>query len=286
MAPYRCLRQSPGDGLCQSRPDSPALHDSFNVLHRNIRGFLSHRAEFEVVLALHDSPGFVCLTETLLDSSILHPSLTGYELVSRLDRRGGRSGGGIACFAKTEVARRIVHIADSDDFERSWLIIHSDHGKILLGVWYRPPAYGELSSILALKSELALHMDGCMGVVLVGDMNVHHSGWLRHSKGITPEGRCLHKICLEHGLVEHTLEPTRGKYLLDLTLSDIPDTIQSFVRPGVSDHQIVLCHVALHVRPSVNVRREGFQYSKARWTKLCEAFGDKDWHAILNPNDA
>ena len=256
------------------------------MLHHNIRGFLSHRAEFEVVLDLLDRPGFVCLTETLLDSSVPRASLTGYSLVSRLDRRGGKSGGGIAVFARCDLALRIVHIADSAEFERSWHIVHTDHGRMLLAVWYRPPAYGDLASIFGLKSELLLYRDDCMGAMVVGDMNVHHSGWLGHAKGITPEGRCLHKICLENGLAERTTKPTRGRYLLDLTLTDLPTTIHTSVHQGVSDHRIVLCSVLLHVSPPVAISRVGFQYSEAKWKGLNESLRNKDWRMILNTYDA
>ena len=258
-----CPRQPRGNGLRQSRPQLPSLHDSFVVLHHNIRGFLSHHAEFEMVLASHGYPAFVCLVETFLDSSMLHPTLSGYELVSRRDRGSDRFGGGVAVFAKSSLAARIVHLDDSAVCERSWHIIHSDHGGILLGVWYRPPAYGEVASICSLERELAANKRGCIGTLLVGDMNVHHSGWLSHSKGVTPEGRSLYKVCVENGLVERSARPTRGKYLLDLSLTDIPGTVVTSIHSGVSDHHIVLCDVMLKVSPSIQVRREGFIFSRA-----------------------
>ena len=83
------------------------------------------------------------ITETFLDASTKTLALVGYELVSRLDRRiGFPKSGGIALFVREEFVDRLVHVADSEIRERSWHVLHSDIGPVLLGLWYRPPCYG------------------------------------------------------------------------------------------------------------------------------------------------
>ena len=48
-----------GDGLCESSPSSPFALTSFIILQHNMRGFVSHRAEFEAHLQLLGNPVFV-----------------------------------------------------------------------------------------------------------------------------------------------------------------------------------------------------------------------------------
>ena len=108
-----------GDGLCESSPSSPFALTSFTTLQHNMRGFVSHRAEFEAHLQLLGNPIFVGLTGTLLNPSVKSPSLSGYSLISRLDRRDGRQGGGIAFYALNSAVNSIVHVGDSPDYERS-----------------------------------------------------------------------------------------------------------------------------------------------------------------------
>ena len=99
----------------------------------------------------------VGITETWLDESVSTPSLAGYTLISRLDRRDGRQGGGVMLFARSDAAHTVVHIADSLESERSWHIFHSDTGPVSICLWYRPPRFGETDSsqrVLFLSSLL------------------------------------------------------------------------------------------------------------------------------------
>ena len=172
----RSVRRQPrGGGLCQSRPEPPLNLDGFTLLHLNIRGFISHRAELEAHLAMHCYPTFVGITETLLDQSAVSIQLSGYTLISRLDRRTSRRGGGIAFFARNDSSNFVVHMGDSDLFERSWHILHCNHGPLLIGLWYQPPAYGEIASIKSLSDEIQTHCPSTIGTLLLGDMNVHQA---------------------------------------------------------------------------------------------------------------
>ena len=96
------------------------------LVHVNLRGFLSHSAELSAHLDLLDRPHFLGCTETLLDASVKHISLPGYLLAHRLDRRGGKCGGGIAFFARSDLASSVAHVGDSLDFERSWFVLHTN----------------------------------------------------------------------------------------------------------------------------------------------------------------
>ena len=138
-------------------------------------------------------------TETLLDESVEQVTLAGYTLLSRRDRRDGRKGGGVLFFVKDEHKSCVNLLEHSENSERSWHLVHSSHGPLLLGLWYRPPDKGEVRSILSLEEEWGKHEDSCVGTLLFGDFNVHQESWLVHSTGNTPEGSALHWFCSEHG---------------------------------------------------------------------------------------
>ena len=225
-------------------------------------------------------PMLVALAETLLDASSPNIALTGYALVSRLDRRG-QQGGGIALFARTDEAAIAVHTCDSVLHERSWHLLHTDVGLISLGLWHRPPSYSEAASISDLRSEIAACSES-IGILIVGDMNVHNIGWLQLSQGASAAGRRLCQVCSELDLQECTAAPTRGPYLLDLTLSDFGRCITTTVLQGVSDHSMALCSCAFPLSAASPLQRHCFVYSRAKWEDLRLELNGYDWHRLLN----
>ena len=82
-------------------------------------------------------PAIVCLGETFSDKGIENVALEGYVVVGRRDRDDGRICGGVIAFARRDVAANVAHLHRSVEAERFWLVIHTDQGPYLLGVWYR-----------------------------------------------------------------------------------------------------------------------------------------------------
>ena len=60
-----------------------------------------------------------------------------------------------------------------------------------------------------------------IGTLIMGDLNIRQQSWLVHSSGNTPEGEALRNICDDYALLQLIKQPTRGKYLLDLCLTDL-----------------------------------------------------------------
>ena len=111
-------------------------------------------------------------------------------------------------------------------------------------------------AIESLRVELKSYESKVIGVLLVGDFNVHHCKWLRFSNANTSSGELLHEICQEFGLRQHVKEPTHGKYLLDLVISDFPQTTLKL--PGMlADHKRVLVSVSLAISSPHELRRRG-----------------------------
>ena len=223
----------------ESVQDNPSEHDGddpqdpceagsvfkdLSVLQCNIRGFISHRAELEGQLRLLPaSPALICVNETFLDDSVDDDQLWlgGYKLASRRDRSDGREGGGVLCFVADRYATQVALCEHSDAHERSWHTIHSDIGPVLCGIWYRPPCHGEVASITACDEEWRRLSGNFVATILVGDLNVHHTRWLRHSSSVSVEGTSLYRFCMASGFKQFVKHPTRGENLLDLIISDL-----------------------------------------------------------------
>ena len=153
--------------------------------------------------------------------------------------------------------------------------MHFDQGIILVGNFYRPPdAYAE--SIESLRVELKSYESKVIGVLLMGDFNVHHCKWLRFSNANTSSGELLHEVCQEFGLLQHVKEPTRGNYLLDLVISDFPQTIVK-LSGMLADHKVVIASVPLAVSEAVILRRRGWDFKHARWHAFKTELRNTDW---------
>ena len=81
---------------------------------------------------------------------------------------------------------------------------------------------------------------------MLGDLNVHSIRWLTHSARESIEGRLLCEISDQLGLRQFVKEPTRGKHILDLVFTDVPDCT---ARPGaaVADPKSVLTQVKFKI---------------------------------------
>ena len=64
-----------------------------------------------------------------------------------------------------------------------------------MGCWYRPPNIGNIDGIDEIKSEIAKHRANAIGIILIGDMNVHSIHWLRHSARESIEAKRLRGVC-------------------------------------------------------------------------------------------
>ena len=156
--------------------------------------------------------------------------------------------------------------------ERSWVIVHSDHGPYVIGCLCRPPAPGEIDSFRSLKEELHTHSAKAVGSVVLGVLNVHHRRWLKFSNRNRWEGEELCSICKE--LIR---EPTRGEHLLDLVLSSVPEMKTEVLlfdcRPQTRD-----CYVEALVAISCRGWTQGvWRYRQADWERLRDMLDDTCW---------
>ena len=265
----------------------PPVDTRFTIFLLNPRGLTrKNLASVDALVVSLGRPDYVAINETWLDRTTLSCNLSGYHCVSRLDRRFAlrTDRGGIALFARDGVEANIVHVGDSSVDERSWHIIHSDSGPILVCNWYRRPDAGETASIRRFEDEYAVHSRNAVSCIVLGDLNCHNVEWLKFSSQNTPEGRELEEICCTNGLSQHVSAPTRGPYLLDLVLSNLASGIRCRTVAGIhgDDHHGVLTAVNVSIPSSEPVRRQVYNFRKADWSKLKRLLRAKNWCDILS----
>ena len=131
--------------------DAVEQHSSEKVFlsHANLDGFKTHGIDIETELELLPAkPEMVLLNETKTDEGDLSLKLTGYHLLSRRDR--STNGGGIAVFVRCDIQNQITQVETSEDWERTWSIMHTRDGPYLVCCWYRPPKE-HVAGIIAMR---------------------------------------------------------------------------------------------------------------------------------------
>ena len=171
---------------------------------------------------MKEKPFLVTLNDTFLSKAVEHVELEGYQLLARRDREG-QWGGGVLVFVLDEYAPRVTLVEKSEVAERIWAMVHSDRGPYLICCGYRPPSPSNVETIKSFEAEYLKHKAGAVGLFTLGDLNVHSVRWLTHSARESVEGRLLRNHSDQLGLRQLVTEPTRGKYLVDLVLTDVPD---------------------------------------------------------------
>ena len=86
----------------------------------------------------------------------------------------------------------------------------------------------------------------------------------------------MRNLCDEAGLQQLVREPTRGKLLLDLALTDIDD-VKCKVLTKVADHKGLGITLTLPVPLVATPVRRVWQYRDADWDGLREALNSQDW---------
>ena len=83
-------------------------------------------------------------------------------------------------------------------------------------------------------------------------------------------------------------KPTRGKYLLDLVLTDMAAAISTQVSAGISDHNSILSRLELRPPTTAQISRVCHDYARADWNGLLAYLQKMNWsqHMPLDDPDA
>jgi len=247
-----------------------------SVYSVNIQCLLARVQELNYQLELHQ-PHVVLIQETWLDDSTEAVKIPNYNVVSRRDRKKTANRGGILTLQRHDF-NGLVHIKDCELEERSWHFLRLGFDTILVANWYRPGATVH-DGFVNLYAEMAEYWYEISGVVIAGDLNIHHKKWLRHSNGDTTVGADLKTLCEFHGMNQLVREPTRKEYLLDLVCTDIFRATVA-VLPLIADHKSVLTKLPLPEILEKKVEREVWILAKADWKQLQNKLLEFDWKRL------
>ena len=178
-----------------------------------------------------------------------------------------------------EYAPRVTLVEKSEAAERIWAMVPSDRGPYLIYCWYKPPSPGNVETIKSFHAEYRKHKDGAAGVFVLGDLNVRSIRWLTHPARESVEGRLLCDISDQLGLRQIVKEPTRGKYILDLVPTDVPDCT---AKPGaaVADHKSVLTRVQFKIPETASHNREVWHFSEADRERVASDIEEANWEFL------
>ncbi len=123
------------------------------------------------------------------------------------------------------------------------------------------------------------HRKHAVHTTILTDANVHNARWLRYSAGPSTEGTELRNICYDLNLEQRITQPTRGEYLLDLVLTDVPH-LHTSVEAEIADHRVVLASLAIEAPCPAEGEREVWHFANADWVCMCEQFAETDWAFI------
>ena len=210
--------------------------------------------------------------------------MEGYELVARKDNGTKAHGGGVLVYVDTKVAARVTFMGESKEADRVWVMFHSSQGPYLLGAWYRAPSAQVDDSLTSLQSEMDIHGASALGILLVGDMNVHHSRWLG-SCSTTAAGEALRGIAADCSLMQLVRGATHEHgNRLDLVLTSMPDIATAVVGQRVTDHNMILTRLRLQVPKAELVHRRVHNFNRADWDRLVDSIEEDDWCGLEDPS--
>ena len=287
---FRALEPQNAEFVDEFVPKDVAPGSSWVIWHANVQGLRSKTVQIEARIKLATKPPQVlCFNETFLDHSVGDVTITNFTLIARRDRRTGQ-GGGVCIYVANDVAVNVTPMQVSEAAERLWCMLHADKGPYLVCAWYRPGDAGQ-ASIESCEKEHEKLSQEALGTLLVGDLNVHHIGWLGHSSETTSCGRRMQLAASQMGLRQIVRDPTRSvvqengeihqAHLLDVALTDIPGT-KARVTPKIGDRKVVEVTLSLPVPETITTERYVWNFASADWERLQVMLQDADWTEVGN----
>ena len=164
----------------------------------NRRKLLKRRAELEARLK-NSNVDILCLQETWAAEDIKAIPISGSHIIGKLDRTSGprKSFGGVAVYARGYLAD-IALVQDITKAERMWCAAYKHRGaasgKLV-------PSAGRKRHVNSEPAKRDLRLRGdSNGLILLGDVNVHHTRWLQFSNSDTGICECFWDECKDFGL--------------------------------------------------------------------------------------
>lgn len=216
------------------------------------------------------------LTEDVTNSELSFPPSF---VLFRKDRMGCRGGGVI--IAIKEIYQPSLLPLDSP-LEIVWVSSYFDHIHCIIGACYRPPDSRQdfVELLQEAIDSIFLKFPNCF-LILGGDFNYPSINWSTLSVPVHPnrhEQLSFLRLLNYHNLQQLVQEPTRGNNILDLIITNHPDSTKVQILEEISDHRAVHCTLPLPHANKTNVRKDIFNYARAdtdKLNRLLQSFSDE-----------
>ena len=123
-------------------------------------------------------------------------------------------------------------------------------------------------------------------IYLLGDINIHHRRYLRHSDRNTQEGEILFDIMADFSIVETLKGPTRGSYLLDLVLTNAPHLVSNSIVQKFADHSCVVSKIEITAPKTHDVVRKVRDWKRVNWERLNAEYSLINWKSLIEKTPA
>ena len=229
--------------------------NTLHVVNINFQSVLSKKAELHHLID-STKPDIIIGTETWLHDGIrtqeFLPEDLGY-CIYRCDRKKGSDhhGGVLICVTKWLISDPVPEL--ETDCEILWVKRNLvGVNSLLVGAFYRPHMQDD-KAIEQLNLSLQGLNRSNATVWLAGDFNAPHINWsipgvIQGFPQATIHKELL-KVIQDNGLENVVLEPTRGKNILDLFLTNHPSKVnQVEIMLQISDYSTVFVEVNLKAK--------------------------------------
>ncbi|KAG6928006.1 hypothetical protein G0U57_008907, partial [Chelydra serpentina] len=202
--------------------------------------------------------------------------MDGYKLF-RKDRQG-RKGGGVALYVREQYDCSELQYETAEKPESLWITFRSvsNKGNVVVGVCYRPPDQGDEVDEAFFRQ--LTEVTRSQALVLMGDFNHPDICW-ESNTAVHRQSRKFLESVGDNFLVQVLEEPTRGKALLDLLLTNREEIVEEAIvdgNLGGSDHEMVEFRILTQGRKESS-RIQSLDFRKADFDSLRELMGKVPW---------
>ena len=261
------------------------LDDHLSLLVTNAFGLVSKLGEFQHTLMTH-LPDIAVVTETKFTPekcSAADSTFPGYSSPIRRDRTA--HGGSVAVWLINGLAHQQLAQSSTASHEVIWLSLHLHCGrKVVVCAAYRPEssADDDISLLEHIDTMIPCLRRQGRQTIIAGDFNVHNRACICSNRTTTAGGFAEH-VCLDHGLQQHVVVPTRGSNTLDLIMSDFAHTPVMHYFPPNENPITVLWWLSSEYPSGENPRQPGLSGGtkmQTAWHGLCHFFRTLDWSTL------
>jgi hypothetical protein len=270
-----------------------AAPNVLKCLYTNATSVCNKWDELASLLVEKNYPHVLAITETWFNSNSL-VKINGYTHYL-LNRSEGR-GGGVVVYIKEDLCSYEVKLLDLSS-EQVWCGIDLGCSKLLIGCLYRPP-FSDRATNLNINDAInaaskLIEEKKYTDLLIMGDLNHSDIVWSNAGGTFKGAGRASSVEFLEtinnNYLSQYVLDPTFGNKILDLVISNKDNNIFNVnVGPPLSCSNKNALHSTLFWDLSIgnnrvsSAKRGKFDYSRANFEDLNNAFAKLDWNLIVD----